>query len=208
LGLALSLIAAAVMWLAAAWPFHFAVPAMIGATFAAFGVFVALVRTRFKPKATSRAPFVVPDGLPAPDMSEELLDLLRTTRVRADRFIAERGHAMPLIAWHDRSGEPHAKLVDVPKGADPLVRAREMARALDASAPRVVICVPGLGLVGGRAKLCVLYEAAEQGFRDRTVSFRQAYSPRRLIFPGQLRGLMEFAGDSEHTLRFGQDASA
>jgi hypothetical protein len=162
-------------------------------------------RQRPPQPSVARAQFTVPDGMPEPDMSEELVDLLRTTRVRADRFIADLGRPYPFVAWHDRSGEPHAKLIEVPKGGDPMAPARAYASALDASAPRVVVCVPGRGTVDGKSKACVLYEAAERGSLDRTVTFAQAYTPKRLVFGGQLVGRPEFAGDGAHALRFSAD---
>lgn len=208
MGVVPALAVSAAIWLFSAWVFSFRTGAVLVGGFAAVAMFIVLVRSGSRKPVASRAPFIVPVGMPEPDMSEELVDLLRTTRVRADRFIAERGRPVPFVAWHDRAGEPHAKLVDAPRGAEPLTRARELARSLDASAPRVVLCVPGRGTVAGKSGACVLYEAAERGFRDRTVTLVQAYSPKRIVFGGQLVGKPEFAGEGEHTLRFAADAEA
>jgi hypothetical protein len=83
-----------------------------------------------------------------------------------------------------------------------MARARESARAIDQSAPRVVIGLAGGVRINGRRGHAILFEVAERGFRERTLGFAQMYRPKQLIFSGQAQGRLLYLGDAAHTLRF------
>jgi hypothetical protein len=138
------------------------------------------------------------------DLGEELLDLLTSARKRSARLLEDHG-LDPFVMYEDREGSVRIRSVEVPDPARALARARETARSVDPSAPRVVIAVTDRARFRGKDQQVVRFGAAERRFRDRTLVFIQPIRKRRLIFPATLEGLPIYVGDGEHTLRFAAD---
>jgi hypothetical protein len=82
-----------------------------------------------------------------------------------------------------------------------LALARETARSVDASAPRVVLSVADTVELEGHARQVVRYEAAERRFHDQTIVFVQPIRPRQLIIPATTVGLPIYFGKSAFLLR-------
>jgi hypothetical protein len=178
------------------------------AALAAIVLYVRVWRIWSRSGFPAAAPSIASADLPPLDVSEDLLDLLRDARLRAGRLLSEHGTVEPFVAWHDAAGDSHGAVVQVPDGTAPLARARERARAVDPSAPRVVLAVLGRAVIDGRRRHIVFYEAAERGFRSRTTGFVQTYRPRRLaVFGARLEAKPIYIGDGAHALRFADEAS-
>ena len=140
------------------------------------------------------------------DLDEELADLIVSASQRAIRILEDGKRLTPFVMFEDASGDVRTRLIDAPQDRW-LSRARETARGIDSSAPRVVIAVDGQVTDGARwSRAAVLYEAAERTHRPRTLAFIQLYRPRRLIFSGQALTNLVYFGDAAHVLRFTDDA--
>lgn len=160
-------------------------------------------------EAFGRAPFDTSSTAPkvstreseSIDLGDELEDLLRSASHRARRSLEDSGKLEPFVMYENGDGDVRVRRVD---GSDPdsaLRRAREVARAVDADAPRIILAVAGSALVDGRPTRAVHYEAAERRFRERTLAFVQPYRAGRAKFPTTVKGL-HYVGDAPHTLRF------
>jgi hypothetical protein len=157
-----------------------------------------------------RHPFDLPASAPrvrsgdveSIDLGEELADLLHSVSYTAGRLLEDKGRVEPFVMYEDARGEVRTRRVDTNDPERVLGRAREIARAIDPTAPRVILAVPGTAEIDGRARKVVIYEAAEKHFRDRTLAFVQPYDPRLLIFPARVRGVPIYVGDAPHALRF------
>jgi hypothetical protein len=158
---------------------------------------------------SATAPRLVEADRPSIDLGDELADLLTSARQRAGRMLEDRGRLDPFVIYEDAQGSVRIRPVDAPDPDMALARAREGARSIDESAPRVVLVVPGAARIGGRTRRVVVYEAAERRFRDRTLTFIQPYVPRRArIFAAHAEGLPIYVGDGTHALRFSSRAAA
>ncbi len=161
-------------------------------------------------EAYGRDPFDLPSTAPrvsttsteSIDLGDELADLLRSAEYRARRSLEDTGKLDPFVMYEDAGGNVRVRAVDASDPERTLQRAREAARAVDPTAPRLVLAVPGIAEIDGRPRRAVIYEAAETGFRERTLSFAQEYRRRRLIFPATLVGDPTYVGAAPHTLRF------
>jgi hypothetical protein len=140
------------------------------------------------------------------DLGEELLDLLISARQRAVRLLEDHGRLDPFVMYEDRQGSVRIRPVEGSDPAQALARARESARSVDPSAPRLVVVVADRTNYRGKEQPVVRYEAAERRFQDRTLVFIQPIRVRRLMFPATVEGLPIYVGDGEHTLRFAADS--
>ena len=136
------------------------------------------------------------------DLGDELLDLLRSASVRANRLLEDTGRLDPFVIYEDQQGNVRVRSVDQSDPERTVERGRIAARSVDPGAPRLVLVWPGVAEFGGRRRSAVIYEAAERRFRDRTLVFVQRRTSRRLVFPAGTAGLPEYAGDAGHSLRF------
>lgn len=157
-------------------------------------------QTFFRDAPTSTRTFEAMDT--SIDVGEELLDLLTSARHRSARLLEDHGRLDPFVMYEDREGSVRIRSVEVPDPAQALARARESARAVDPTAPRLVIAVADRAKVRGKTRNVVRYEAAERRFQDRTLVFIQPIRDRLLIFPATVEGLPIYVGDGEHALRF------
>lgn len=152
----------------------------------------------------ARAPKVDTRDLDSIDLGDELEDLLRSAAFTAGRLIESKGRLDPFVMYEDAAGNVRTRRVDETDPERILPKARELARAVDESAPRVILAAPGFAGIDGKAMRVVIYEAAERRFRERTLAFVQPYQRRHLIFPAELKGVPMFVGDAPHSLRFGR----
>ncbi len=150
---------------------------------------------------SSQAPRIAPYAEPI-DIGEELVDLMWSAAQRSTRILEDRGRLGPFVMYEDAEGNVRVRPVATADGDGALGRAREVARSIDVSAPRVVLAVPDVVELAGRRSKVVRYEGAEHGFRERTYAFVQPIRARRLIFPATTEGPLIYIGDGEHTLRF------
>ncbi len=163
-------------------------------------------------EAFGRAPFDLSSTAPkvstaesvSIDLGDELDDLLRSASYRARRSLEDTGTLEPFVMYENAAGEVRTRRVDASDPEAALARARESARAVDASAPRIVLAVPGLAEIDGRPTRVVMYEAAERRFRERTLAFVQPYRPGRLKLPTTVQEQLLYVGEAPHTLRFVQ----
>jgi hypothetical protein len=140
---------------------------------------------------------------PAMDVDEELADLVVSTARHAVRKIEDTGSVKPFVMYQDADGDVRVR--QVPEAAPPywLPRARETARAIGASVPMVVLAVAAwITDERGRRSPAVYLEAAERGYRERTIAFAQRYRPKRGLRPASAVGQVVYLGDAAHTLRF------
>jgi hypothetical protein len=167
-------------------------------------------------EAFGREPFDLPSTAPkvssaepqSLDLGDELADLLKSAMYRARRSLEDTRRLDPFVMYEDAAGNVRIKRVD---GSDPertAARAREVARAVDAGAPRIVLAVPSVAELDGRPRRVVLYEAAERRFRERTLAFVQPYRPARLFLPVSVSDDLLYVGDAAHILRFVDRAPA
>lgn len=150
------------------------------------------------------APRIAPHTEPI-DIGEELVDLIWSAAQRSARILEDRGRLEPFVMYEDAQGNVRVRPVDAADGDRVLGRAREAARSIDVSAPRVVLAVTDVENLAGRRRQIVRYEAAERGFRERTFAFAQPIRPRRAIFPSTTEGPLIYLGDGEHSRRFTAD---
>lgn len=139
------------------------------------------------------------------DIGEELVDLLTSAAYRSARMLEDHGVFDPFVMYEDAEGNVRVRSIDAGEPARVLSAAREAARSLDATVPRVVLAVVDLVELDGRRRSAVRYEAAERGFRDRTFAFVQPIRARRLFIPATTEGPPAFVGDGDHALRFAAD---
>jgi hypothetical protein len=150
----------------------------------------------------STAPKISTKDSPSIDLGDELADLLRSASYRARRSLEDSRRLEPFVMYEDAAGNVRIRQVD---GSDPdrvLARAREAARAVDESAPRIILAVPSVAEIDDRSTRVVMYEAAERRFRERTLAFVQPYRLGRLIFPTAVAEGVIYVGDAPHTLRY------
>lgn len=156
----------------------------------------------------STAPKVAETPAPSIDLDDELADLLRSARDLAIRRLEHDGRVEPFVMFEDADGEFRVRKVSVDSGADALARGRTVARQVDTSAPRVVLVVPGLLELAGKARPAILFEAGEHRFEARTMAFAQLYRPKRLIFRAGADGPAMYIGEALHSLRFAPPAAS
>jgi len=175
-----------------------------------FGTLVVLVMflnerdwTLFGPheRATSTSLRIAPHTEPI-DIGEELIDLLWSAAQRSARLLEDRGRLEAFVMYEDAHGSVRIRPVAETDPDRVLNRARETARSIDASAPRVVLAAADAFELDGRRRRVVRYEAAERQFRDRTYAFAQPIRPRRLIVPPTTEGPLHYLGEAGHSLRF------
>jgi hypothetical protein len=152
----------------------------------------------------TRAPVLadVHPEAPGIDLDDELEDLLVSARDHAVRQIEDGKQVEPFVMWQDAQGNVKVRRVTTSDPELAMARAREAARAIDQSSPRVVIGLAGRVRIDGRRGHAILFEVAERGFRERTLGFAQMYRPKQLVFSGQAQGRLLYLGDAAHTLRF------
>jgi hypothetical protein len=123
------------------------------------------------------------------------------TTVASVPLLEERGGFDPFVMYIDARGDVRIRNVGpgTPEGALP--RARDAARALDASASRLVVVTLGRGEIDGRSRPAVRYEAAERRGRDRTLLFVQPYRGKSILSPAHTTSRPIFAGDGPESLR-------
>jgi hypothetical protein len=149
----------------------------------------------------TRAAVIVPPGSMDLDLGEDLGDLLSGAAHRATRLLEDQGGFDPFVMYVDAGGEVRIRNVGPGTPEATLARARDAARALDASASRLVVVSLGRGEIDGRSRPAVRYEAAERRGRDRTLLFVQPYRGKALLSPAHTTSRPIFAGDGTESLR-------
>ena len=144
--------------------------------------------------------WVAPHAEPI-DIGEELIDLLKSAMDRTARMLEDQGRLDPFVLHEDADGTVRIRRVGEAGSGGVLALARETARSIDASTPRVVLAVADTVELEGRTRHVVRYEAAERRFHNRTLVFVQPIRPRQLIIPATTVGLPIYVGTSEHLLR-------
>ena len=156
---------------------------------------------------TAAPPLEHAEDLPRPDVSEELMDLVKSAREHAIRLVEDEGAPFPaFLMFEDDRGSLRIRRVGA-EGAAAIPKARSMAQALERDIERVVIAYPGTAKdARGRPRPAIMLEAAERQARGRTVAFAQPFVRKRLLRPAHPLGRQRFVGTVPYTLLVGERA--
>lgn len=169
---------------------------VLAGVWGAFTYHDAVEERAFYREYESAAPPLEPGpDLPSPDVSEELLDLVKSARQHAMRLVEDEGAPFPaFLMFDDDRGNLRVRRVGT-EGQAALAKARSMAQALERDVERAVIAYPGTATdERGKVRPAILLEAAERQSRNRTVSFAQTFVRKRLLSPAHPVGKQRFMG--------------
>lgn len=166
----------------------------------------------FRRAYESSGPVAVDDGPDAPrmDVTEELLDLVRSATQLAVRRLEDEGAPLgPFVLLEDGHGSVRIRRLSVERWEDGGARAREAARALGPATERVVaVYEDWVTLPRSRRQTAIVMEAAERGWRPRTVRFAQPYRRKGFLRPVSTIDRLRFLGEAPHTLLIPEPAAA